>query len=944
MDQVDEVLVVDDGSTDDTSGRAREAGAWVLRLPENQGKGSAIGAGVAAMPETDVYLLVDADLATTASGCGALLGPVLAGVADMTVGVLPGAGARGGFGLVRNFAGAGIHRACGLRAEAPLSGQRAVRGSLLRSMMVAPRFGLEAGLTIDAVRAGARVLEVPIEVDHHHRGRTASGFAHRANQGVDIMRALWPRLTSLRLRVGLIVLFAVSVIVVMLWAGGRWEVPSVALPTSAERVLIVGIPGLRWSDVGSGAMPNLDRLAARGALGAMTTRTASPRPGITEAYATLGAGSRVKASDVLTATPGSGETTSVIDAEALAAEAGRNLSSPPGALGEALHAAGLRTAVVGNADIPAGLVIVDGSGRPRRGRLRPALAALADREGRVDVVDAADLLMNDPASPFGLRADINAVVVATQSALDRADVVLVDPGDMTRVGALGDGQGPEQYRSRAIAEADMLVGRLAADASPDTLLMVISPLPPDRRWRLTPAVVAGPGVPVGELHSPSTRQAGLITLTDVAPTVLEALGVPVSTDLVGHSLRYAPGSSDASRMDRLDRDDTYRETTYLRVVVSFTVAQALVYLLTALAVRRRAVREPGSRSQLGVGALRWAVLAIAAFPLATFLFRGVPFASSWGAAGLVLLVGIDFAIVGLTRLGGWFRVTSKRPLAGLSWILVATVVVLVADVATGGRLQTASLMGYSPHVAGRYYGLGNTAFAALAASALLAVAVHVENAPRRVEALVSAAAFLLVVLVADGAPSIGDDVGGILTLVPIFGLTVLSLAGRRPSWRMVLAAIVATAGVLAMATALDVARPPAARTHLGRLAVSVATGGLDPLAATMARKAEVSLRILGGSPWTWVVPVIALALAELLVRRRRGASLAPAGSARRVGMIATLAVGVLGAVVNDSGVVVTALVLVYLGAFGAMLALAPENSGEYTLLEPVGPESPAGNS
>ncbi|MGH3850311.1 MAG: hypothetical protein ACRDRT_11500, partial [Pseudonocardiaceae bacterium] len=190
----------------------------------------------------------------------------------------------------------------------------------------------------------------------------------------------------------------------------------------------------------------------------------------------------------------------------------------------------------------------------------------------------------------------------------------------------------------------------------------------------------------------------------------------------------------------------------------------------------------------------------------------------------------------------------------------------------------------------------------------------------------------------EGAPSatsVGDDVGGILTLVPIFALTVLCLAGRRPSWRLVAGSTLATAVVLAAATVMDVARPPTARSHLGRLAVSMAASGWDPLLSTMARKAEVSLRILGGSPWTWVVPVITVAMVELLIRRGQGASLAPAGSARRVGMVATLAVGVVGAVVNDSGVVVTALVLVYLGAFGATLALAPEAGLELTLLEPT---------
>jgi len=191
---VDEVVVVDDGSRDATADVARDAGARVVQLRANVGKGGAVAAGIAATPSAGVYLLLDADIGATATAARSLLGPVLAGEADMTIAVLPSAGRRGGFGLVRNLSRWGIRRACGFVAAAPLSGQRAVRADLLRSLEPAARFGLEVGLTIDAVRQGARVLEVPVALDHRHTGRRLSGFAHRGRQGTDIVRALWPRL------------------------------------------------------------------------------------------------------------------------------------------------------------------------------------------------------------------------------------------------------------------------------------------------------------------------------------------------------------------------------------------------------------------------------------------------------------------------------------------------------------------------------------------------------------------------------------------------------------------------------------------------------------------------------------------------------------------------------------------------------------------------------
>jgi glycosyltransferase involved in cell wall biosynthesis len=190
---VDEVVVVDDGSTDDTADVAGGAGARVVRLPANVGKGGAVAAGLAATPDADVYLLVDADLGASAGATAELLAPVLGGEADMVIAVPPGAGRRGGFGVVRRLAASGIARTTGWRPRAPLSGQRAVRAELLRRLELAPRFGLETALTIDALRAGARVSEVDLDLDHRHTGRGVSGVVHRGRQGRDLALALWHR-------------------------------------------------------------------------------------------------------------------------------------------------------------------------------------------------------------------------------------------------------------------------------------------------------------------------------------------------------------------------------------------------------------------------------------------------------------------------------------------------------------------------------------------------------------------------------------------------------------------------------------------------------------------------------------------------------------------------------------------------------------------------------
>jgi hypothetical protein len=323
------------------------------------------------------------------------------------------------------------------------------------------------------------------------------------------------------------------------------------------------------------------------------------------------------------------------------------------------------------------------------------------------------------------------------------------------------------------------------------------------------------------------------------------------------------------------------------------------------------------------------VVAVAAFPLATFVFRAVPGAPGLGpVGGGVALAAIDLGVSALALRA------RRHPLAPLAWVLGATAWLLLADVATGSRLQVAAVMGYSPHTASRFFGLGNTAFAVLAATAILGAVTHLAHAPRRREALLASAAFLALVALVDGAPRLGDDVGGILTLVPVFGLTVYVLAGGRLSWRAVGLAAAVTVAVLAVAAAVDVLRPPDARTHLGRVVADTWNHGDSSLFTTVTRKADANLALLRSSVWTWTIPVIAAFMLYLLAWRRMGAHLLPPGSPVRIGVQSALAAGLLGFAVNDSGVIVTALVLTYVGPYLALLALAARLSGPTLLLPP----------
>jgi glycosyltransferase involved in cell wall biosynthesis len=187
------VIVVDDGSTDATARLAEEAGADVIRLPENRGKGAALEAGAEALADADVVLLLDADLAETAEQGALLLTPILAGDADMVIATFPPTEGKAGFGLVKNLARWGIRRLGEkeFEAEAPLSGQRAMTRACLAAVRpFSSGYGAEVGMTVHALRADLRVVEVGTTMAHAATGRDVAGFTHRGRQFVHVAAAL----------------------------------------------------------------------------------------------------------------------------------------------------------------------------------------------------------------------------------------------------------------------------------------------------------------------------------------------------------------------------------------------------------------------------------------------------------------------------------------------------------------------------------------------------------------------------------------------------------------------------------------------------------------------------------------------------------------------------------------------------------------------------------
>ena len=751
---------------------------------------------------------------------------------------------------------------------------------------------------------------------------------------------------------------AALVAVGLLAAGAFWSASAAHAGESAgaqrvdvERALIVSLPAVTWDLVARERPPNLLALLEESAVASMSVRTIGAYTDAGEGYATIGAGNRASAerssaglafdrdagyeegevADVYTrraGVPADGNVFHLGIARVIDLNDRYLYGATPGTLGSALAGVGQSAAIVANADgaIPGGQDALH----------REAALAVMDEFGRVaGGTVGAHLLSADPRFPFGLRMDLAAAAEAFDEAWATHDVVLVEASDLFRAdryAAFSTADAEREARSAALEAADRLIGHVRAQVDLERhLVVVVAPMPQAGRSELTVGAVAGPGVGPGTARSSTTRRDGYVTLPDIGPTVLDALGIDVPRRMTGGLITSAGDGDDLSqRIDRLvDENEraVFRDDAVIPVSVVFIVLQGLAYVLAAVALGL-------GRWQLRPWARAFALATLAIPPL-TYLSGTLRYDQLGGLPGYVvvlLVAAIALAAVAhAVEVAVARRSSAERSLVAPLFLVSVTVAVLLGDVAVGAPLQINTVFGYSPIVAGRFAGFGNQAFALLAVTTMLLPAgvwaLWRDGRGRHVgrRGILATAAFLAAVVVADGHPSLGSDVGGVLALVPAGVVVLGALTGTRLTPRRALAVAGAAVLVVAGFALVDLARAEEARTHLGRFVTAGAEGGWSDVSTVIARKATSNWSILMSSVWSWAVPLM-LAFLAFLTWRESGLlrPLLRRVPAMRAGLAGVLVAAAIGFAVNDSGVAVPTMMLGVLLPFLAVLVVGEE--------------------
>ncbi|MEO8329649.1 MAG: hypothetical protein ABI586_06570, partial [Candidatus Nanopelagicales bacterium] len=648
--------------------------------------------------------------------------------------------------------------------------------------------------------------------------------------------------------------------------------------TSPQRnVVVIAVSGLRWTDINAEATPALSELVNGSATAQLSVRSVYRVTCPVDGWLTLGAGRRAAA-----------QRDPDIDESKNVAELNEHCPSMP-AVADG-HVEGWDSLVSYNEDL---------SFNAKLGQLSDAVE---QAEGCATAVG--------PGAAVALANSAGAVghYVPRPDELTTADV---EACALTVVDAATIDVRPGQTTSRAeqVAAADAAVAQILTVVPDAAIVMLVGIADDESAARLHVLAVRADDLGLGQLTSSSTRLPGLVLATDLTPTIFEMIGLPAAADFVGAPISSVPAAATSSeRVQDLILFDR-KVTVYSSVAPAFftvlVALQLLLYASAAFVIRRRGVTTDVLRRVLRMTGL--VALFSVAVPVSTFLANLVPW-WTWTYAHLGL-VGVVLAISGLLTALAQLARKAGGLLGEVTVMTVVTSLVLAVDVVGIDQLQTASLMGYSPVIAGRFYGFGNVAFVLFATASILGsafLAAPLLARRRRTAAAVLVASVGVATLLVDGLPSMGSDFGGMLAIAPAFGVLLFGVLEIRVT--LVRFAGLLLGGLLAVMTVavIDWLRPAAEQSHLGRFIQQILDGELTDV---VSRKVSANLNVLGSGALGLLVP-FAVIFGALVLLRGRGTQPAvlTAAFARvpilRPALAAWLVAMLIGFAVNDSGVAI----------------------------------------
>lgn len=727
-----------------------------------------------------------------------------------------------------------------------------------------------------------------------------------------------------------------------------------------EQVVMVTLDGLTLDELVRGGSPAFHALSASGAIGLLNTRTTG-RPTFADAAVTIGAGVRAKGDvyplqddkQLPRETPRYtrlgfnideivwGEPAAVLFSRNTGVHLPTNgivhlaiaplrtlnaipyAAATPGLLGQHLQADGVAVAVYGNADtgqVPS----------------REAVAIVMNRDGWVPTGDVGPrTLVPDRARPFGQRTSYDYLRRCLLTSPAPRSFTVIELGDFARLEAARAFLTPERYatlKRQTLRECGAFLAQVDADLrrTTDRYLLCLVVLAPSseavlRGDMLTPMLLTGSEIPPGLLTSPATRRRGLVTLLDLAPTVLAFLHTAPPRTMQGSPIGVARGSATFAALvpgnARMDATFLTRPPVLLGyiVVVIFGVLLSLTLILRG-----------ASRGGVLVETQRTLMLALLLAPLALLVAPGLHIYATLPTAAFLALFSLAGAML-VSSLSHDLRFA-------FAMIGLATTTVICADLLAGTPLMRQSILSYDPIIGARFYGIGNEYTGVLLGATLLGLYALLDYCPAlHARHLLLLIPVYLAVFFLIGAPGYGTEFGGMLAAIAGFVLALARIRQRHSWGKTLLGAGIVGVVLLGALILMNVLLPTAQQTHIGRAFTEAAHNGPGVLIEFAMRKWAMNLRLMRLSTWTYALVSLIISLIVLLFR--------PVGVVRHLlgkypwinaGLAGILLGTVIGLLTNDSGIVMAATSLLFL-AVPLILLVQQELQASHTPTTPPAP-------
>ena len=739
-------------------------------------------------------------------------------------------------------------------------------------------------------------------------------------------------------------------------------------PVKSSRVVLVIAPFVTWADITPQTTPHIFKAAQTGAIGDINARSRAKEdngmPSIGEGALTISSGSWAlvdssaysafdatenfelgSAGDAYARIMGTKTTRTGIVylglPKILAANAENSFQVVPGALGSAIQQAGGSTAAIGNSDL--------GYATDAERTIRPAAMAAMNEDGAVEFGEVSeDMLRRDSSAPYGVRTDVDAIfgqLAQVSSKMDPAKpgLIVVDSGDLYRAhnyaANVTEDAAKVQWNA-ALKSLDEVYARAQGLYPDDTVILAAQAAkdPKTDKEGFGPIIV--PNMTPGVLESASTQRPGLVTNLDLTATILDILDVKQPIEALGSPMQSTPqfsirllGHAENTAADRFDLLKKMNATALAiennRVIVLniFIIFTVMILILGAIVI----IRAPKHWSRASVKivrrALRLLILAVLCVPVSSWLmflvyrWPGTPLRVT--AQLVAVAVALWLLTVGLIR-----HLGSRVPLIFLAAV---TSVVIIVDQLLGAPASFTSFFGYSPIAAARFYGIGNEGAAVLFGAAIIAVVMALDQWPhaRFAEPMRKWGIPIIgfIVMFVSAAPMLGANVGVAIWATVGFVLLWILCNDKKITWKYV--ALIVALVVLVVGSFLLVDKFGGGQeTHLARSVDSAQQGGIIQLWDIVVRKVETNVRVLTHTNLVWILLAVIGYLglmrwrptgdfADTLRRNPRFAD----------GMTAILIAGAVAYLSEDSGVVLPALMVLYLGC-GIVWLMLDEIKGE----------------